>query len=79
MAECRRPIIARKSAERCASGLRQLAGERADVAAGHEMLAGPLDHDDAQASSAATFGRGGDQRVHQREVERVERLRTVER
>ena len=46
---CRRPIMRSKRAVRSAGGQRRaVAGERPDVAAGHEVLAGAAQHDDAQ-------------------------------
>ncbi len=79
MAECSRPITRRKSASRCAGGLARSAGERAQIAAGHEVAARAAQHDDAQRGIGRDVGGGVDQRVHQREVERVERVGPVER
>ena len=55
------------------------AGERPDVAAGHEVLARAADHDDAQSVVGSDVRSGVDQRIHERRVERVERLGTIER
>ena len=58
----------------CAAPLRLRAcGERPDVAARHEVLARAAHDDDAQRIVGRDVGGGVDQRVHQREVERVER------
>ncbi len=59
--------------------LGELAGERPQVAARHEVLAGAADDDDVQAVVGGDIGGGVDQRVHQREIERVQRLGSIER
>ena len=59
--------------------LGEFRGERAQIAAGHEVPAGTAQHDDAQRVVRGNVGGRVDQRVHQREVERVEGVGTVER
>ena len=57
----------------------ELACERADVAARHEMLAGAAQDDDAQRIVVRNFRCSRDQRFDHREIERVEDVGTVER
>lgn len=53
--------------------------ETAQVAASHEMAAGATDDDHAHAFVGCQLRGARDERFHHREVERVERLRTIER
>jgi hypothetical protein len=60
-------------------GFGQALGERPDVAAGHEMPAGPAQHDDAQAVVGGDARRVSDERIDHRGIERVERVGPIER
>jgi hypothetical protein len=55
--------------------LDQFRRKRAQIASGHEVAAGAAQYDDAKRGIGGDVGGGVDQRVHQCEVERIERVR----
>ncbi len=66
-------------ARRVASSSCKRFGEHADVAAGHEMLAGAFEHHDAHAVVGGQLAGSRDQRIDHRQVERIQRGGAVQR
>ena len=79
MAECSRPIMRRKSASRCAGGFASSPANVRKSPPAMKCLPAPRNTTTRSASSAATSAAAVDQRIHQREVERVERVGAIER
>ena len=59
--------------------LPEVRGERPDVAASHEVRPAPRSTTTRRLASAAHVGGVGDERIDHREIERVERVRAIQR